>query len=130
MDCASEPGVLAAGPGAVARPGSERTAPARGPPSAAARQGWRQASRGAAGVVADRSHRAVPYLRRQLRSLGRHVLGSVLAGLAVLVIGAPEQANAQTPNTAPTGVPTITGTAQVGQTLTAPRRAPSPTPTG
>ena len=61
----------------------------------------------------------MPYLRRQLRSLGRHVLGSVLAGLAVLVIGAPEQANAQTPNTPATGAPTITGTAQVGQTLTA-----------
>ena len=37
----------------------------------------------------------------------------------VLVIGAPEQANAQTPNTPATGAPTITGTAQVGQTLTA-----------
>ena len=42
----------------------------------------------------------------------------MLAGLAVLVIGAPEQANAQTPNTPATGAPTITGTAQVG-TLTA-----------
>ena len=37
MECASEPGVIAPGqglfrePGAVARPGSERTAPARGP---------------------------------------------------------------------------------------------------
>ena len=94
MDCSSEPGVIAA----------------RLPAASFAGRG-----RGGA----DRSHRAVPYLRRQLRSLGRHVLGSVLAGLAVLVIGAPEQANAQTPNTPATGVPTITGTAQVGQTLTA-----------
>ena len=94
MECASEPGVIAA----------------RLPAASFAGRG-----RGGA----DRSHRAVPYLRRQLRSLGRHVLGSVLAGLAVLVIGAPEQANAQTPNTPATGVPTITGTAQVGQTLTA-----------
>ena len=95
MECASEPGVIAAG---------------RLPAASFAGRG-----RGGA----DRSHRAVPYLRRQLRSLGRHVLGSVLAGLAVLVIGAPEQANAQTPNTPATGAPTITGTAQVGQTLTA-----------
>ena len=94
MECASEPGVIAAGL----------------PAASFARRG-----RGGA----DRSHRAVPSLRRQLRSLGRHALGSVLAGLAVLVIGAPEQANAQTPNTPATGVPTITGTAQVGQTLTA-----------
>ncbi len=94
MECASEPGVIAA-----------------------RLQAASFAGRGRGG--ADRSHRAVPYLRRQLRSLGRHVLGSVLAGLAVLVIGAPEQANAQTPNTPATGVPTITGTAQVGQTLTA-----------
>ena len=94
MECASEPGVIAA----------------RLPAASFAGRG-----RGGA----DRSHRAVPYLRRQLRSLGRHVLGSVLAGLAVLVIGAPEQANAQTPNIPATGVPTITGTAQVGQTLTA-----------
>ena len=94
MECASEPGVIAAGL----------------PAASFARRG-----RGGA----DRSHRAVPYLRQQLRSLGRHVLGSVLAGLAVLVIGAPEQANAQTPNTPATGAPTITGTAQVGQTLTA-----------
>ena len=94
MECASEPGVIAAGL----------------PAASFARRG-----RGGA----DRSHRAVPYLRLQLRSLGRHVLGSVLAGLAVLVIGAPEQANAQTPNTPATGAPTITGTAQVGQTLTA-----------
>ena len=94
MDCASEPGVIAA----------------RLPAASFAGRG-----RGGA----DRSHRAVPSLRRQLRSLGRHALGSVLAGLAVLVIGAPEQANAQTPNTPATGAPTITGTAQVGQTLTA-----------
>ena len=94
MECASEPGVIAAGL----------------PAASFARRG-----RGGA----DRSHRAVPYLRRQVRSLGRHARGSVLAGLAVLVIGAPEQANAQTPNTPATGVPTITGTAQVGQTLTA-----------
>ena len=43
----------------------------------------------------------------------------MLAGLAVLVIGAPEQANAQTPNTPATGAPTITGTAQVGVNLSA-----------
>ena len=94
MECSSEPGVIAAG-----LPAASFARPGRG--------------------GADRSHRAVPSLRRQLRSLGRHALGSVLAGLAVLVIGAPEQANAQTPNTPATGVPTITGTAQVGQTLTA-----------
>ena len=94
MNCSSEPGVIAA----------------RLPAASFAGRG-----RGGA----DRSHRAVPYLRRQLRSLGRHVLGSVLVCLAVLVIGAPEQANAQTPNTPATGVPTITGTVQVGQTLTA-----------
>ena len=94
MECASEPGVIAA----------------RLPAASFAGRG-----RGGA----DRSHRAVPSLRRPLRSLGRHALGSVLAGLAVLVIGAPEQANAQTPNTPATGAPTITGTAQVGQTLTA-----------
>ena len=94
MECASEPGVIAAGL----------------PAASFARRG-----RGGA----DRSHRAVPYLRRQLRSLGRHALGSVLAGLAVLVIGAPEQANAQTPNTPATGAPTITGTAQVGVNLSA-----------
>ena len=94
MDCSSEPGVIVAGLPAASFAGRGRGA-------------------------ADRSHRAVPSLRRQLRSLGRHALGSVLAGLAVLVIGAPEQANAQTPNTPATGAPTITGTAQVGQTLTA-----------
>ena len=94
MDCSSEPGVIAAGL----------------PAASFARRG-----RGGA----DRSHRAVPSLRRQLRSLGRHALGSVLAGLAVLVIGAPEQANAQTPNTPATGAPTITGTAQVGVNLSA-----------
>ena len=94
MECASEPDGIAAGLPAAS---------------------FARRSRGGA----DRSHRAVPYLRRQLRSLGRHALGSVLAGLAVLVIGAPEQANAQTPNTAATGAPTITGTAQVGRTLTA-----------
>ena len=94
MDCASEPGVIAAGL----------------PAASFARRG-----RGGA----DRSHRAVPYLRRQLRSLGRHALGSVLAGLAVLAIGAPEQANAQTPNTPATGAPTISGTLHVGRTQTA-----------
>ena len=94
MDCSSELGVIAAGL-----------------PTASF------AGRGRGG--ADRSHRAVPSLRRQLRSLGRHALGSVLASLAVLAIGAPEQANAQTPNTPATGAPTITGTAQVGRTLTA-----------
>ena len=94
MECASEPGVIAA----------------RLPAASFAGRG-----RGGA----DRSHRAVPYLRRQLRSLGRHVLGSVLAGLAVLVIGAPEQANAQTPNTPATGAPTISGTLHVGRTQTA-----------
>ena len=94
MECASGPGVIAA----------------RLPAASFAGRG-----RGGA----DRSHRAVPSLRRPLRSLGRHALGSVLAGLAVLVIGAPEQATAQTPNTPATGAPTITGTAQVGQTLTA-----------
>ena len=94
MECASEPGVIAAG-----LPAASFARPGRG--------------------GADRSHRAVPSLRRQLRSLGRHALGSVLAGLAVLVIGAPEQANAQTPNTPATGAPTITGTAQVGVNLSA-----------
>ena len=94
MECASGPGVIAARLPAASFAG-----------------------RGSGG--ADRSHRAVLSLRGQLRSLGRHVLGSVLVCLAVLVIGAPEQANAQTPNTAATGAPTITGTAQVGRTLTA-----------
>ena len=94
MECSSEPGVIVAGLPAASFAG-----------------------RGRGG--ADRSHRAVPSLRRQLRSLGRHALGSVLAGLAVLVIGAPEQANAQTPNTPATGAPTITGTAQVGVNLSA-----------
>ena len=94
MDCSSEPGVIAAGL----------------PAASFARHG-----RGGA----DRSHRAVPSLRRQLRSLGRHALGSVLAGLAVLAIGAPEQANAQTPNTPATGAPTISGTLHVGRTQTA-----------
>ena len=70
-------------------------------------------------AAADRSHRAVLSLRGQLRSLGRHALGSVLAGLAVLAIGAPEQANAQTPNTPATGAPTISGTLHVGRTQTA-----------
>ena len=94
MECASEPGVIAAGLPAAS---------------------FARRSRGGA----DRSHRAVPYLRRQLRSLGRHALGSVLAGLAVLAIGAPEQANAQTPNTPATGAPTISGTLHVGRTQTA-----------
>ena len=94
MECASEPDGIAAGLPAAS---------------------FARRSRGGA----DRSHRAVPYLRRQLRSLGRHALGSVLAGLAVLAIGAPEQANAQTPNTPATGAPTISGTLHVGRTLTA-----------
>ncbi len=94
MDCSSELGVIAAGL-----------------PTASF------AGRGRGG--ADRSHRAVPSLRRQLRSLGRHALGSVLASLAVLAIGAPEQANAQTPNTPATGAPTISGTLHVGRTQTA-----------
>ena len=94
MECASEPDGIAAGLPAAS---------------------FARRSRGGA----DRSHRAVPYLRRQLRSLGRHALGSVLAGLAVLAIGAPEQANAQTPNTPATGAPTISGTLHVGRTQTA-----------
>ena len=94
MDCSSEPDGIAAGLPAAS---------------------FARRSRGGA----DRSHRAVPYLRRQLRSLGRHALGSVLAGLAVLAIGAPEQANAQTPNTPATGAPTISGTLHVGRTQTA-----------
>ena len=94
MECASGPGVIAAGL-----------------PTASF------AGRGRGG--ADRSHRAVPSLRRPLRSLGRHALGSVLASLAVLAIGAPEQANAQTPNTPATGAPTISGTLHVGRTQTA-----------
>ena len=94
MECSSEPDGIAAGLPAAS---------------------FARRSRGGA----DRSHRAVPYLRRQLRSLGRHALGSVLAGLAVLAIGAPEQANAQTPNTPATGAPTISGTLHVGRTQTA-----------
>ena len=94
MECASGPGVIAA----------------RLPAASFAGRG-----RGGA----DRSHRAVLSLRGQLRSLGRHALGSVLAGLAVLAIGAPEQANAQTPNTPATGAPTISGTLHVGRTQTA-----------
>ena len=94
MECASEPDGIAAGLPAAS---------------------FARRSRGGA----DRSHRAVPYLRRQLRSLGRHALGSVLAGLAVLAIGGPEQANAQTPNTPATGAPTISGTLHVGRTQTA-----------
>ena len=94
MECASEPDGIAAGLPAAS---------------------FARRSRGGA----DRSHRAAPYLRRQLRSLGRHALGSVLAGLAVLAIGAPEQANAQTPNTPATGAPTISGTLHVGRTQTA-----------
>ena len=94
MDCSSGPGVIAARLPAASFAG-----------------------RGSGG--ADRSHRAVPSLRGQLRSLGRHALGSVLAGLAVLAIGAPEQATAQTPNTPATGAPTISGTLHVGRTQTA-----------
>ena len=94
MECASGPGVIAA----------------RLPAASFAGRG-----RGGA----DRSHRAVLSLRGPLRSLGRHALGSVLAGLAVLAIGAPEQANAQTPNTPATGAPTISGTLHVGRTQTA-----------
>ena len=76
MDCASEPGVIAAGL----------------PAASFARRG-----RGGA----DRSHRAVPYLRRQVRSLGRHSRAAALAlaGLAVLALGVPEQAEAQTVTT-------------------------------
>ena len=50
---------------------------------------------------ADRTRRAVPYLRRQLRSLGRHARAAALAlaGLAVLALAVPETAAAQTVTT-------------------------------
>ena len=78
MDCASNPGVIAA-----------RTEPRR-------RRAASFARRGMGG--ADRSHRAVPYLRRQVRSLGRHALAAALAlaALVTLTLGAPGEAQAQT----------------------------------
>ena len=78
MECSSEPGVIVA----RTKPRSRRAASFAG--------------RGRGG--ADRSHRAVPCLRRQLRSLGRHTRAAALAlaGLAVLATAVPEQAAAQT----------------------------------
>ena len=71
MDCSSEPDGIAAG----------RTAASF-------------AGRGRGG--ADRSHRAVPCLRRQRRSLGRHARAAALA-LAVVATALPVQAQTQTP---------------------------------
>ena len=74
MYCSSEPGAIVA-----------RTESRNGPAASFAGRG-----RGGAG----RSHRAVPYLRRQLRSLGRHARAAALE-LAVLATALPVQA--QTP---------------------------------
>ena len=73
--------ICSSGPGGIAA----RTESRNGPAASFAGRG-----RGGAG----RSHRAVPYLRRQLRSLGRHALAAALE-LAVLATALPVQA--QTP---------------------------------
>ena len=74
MDVSSEPSVIVA-----------RTESRSGPAASFVRRG-----RGGA----DRSHRAVPSLCRQLRSLGRHAGQTALLALGVLALGVP--AGAQT----------------------------------
>ena len=74
MDVSSEPSVIVA-----------RTESRSGPAASFARRG-----RGGA----DRSHRAVPSLCRQLRSLGRHAGQTALLALGVLALGVPAGAQA------------------------------------